>query len=513
MANAKIVRLVLGDQLDERHFWFQKPDNTVRVVLMEVRQETDYVKHHLQKVAAFFAAMRAFAGRLSEKGHRILYLKIDDPENRQSFAENLAKIMKESRAQRFEYLAPDEYRLDRELRQIAEGLAVPARMHDTAHFYTGRDDLAKMAAGKKRFLMESFYRKMRKAHHVLMDGKTPAGGKWNYDVENRRAYDGKTPIPKPLLFDNRVSDVLEAIDASGAATFGRIEGDRLIWPVSRRQSLSLLSDFTKKRLPHFGTYQDAMVDGRWSLFHSRLSFSLNTKMLHPKEVIDAALDTWHSRKAEIGIEQVEGFVRQVLGWREYMRGIYWQLMPALSGMNFFGHTARLPDYYWTGKTSMACMADAIGQSLDRAYAHHIQRLMVTGNFALLAGVDPDEVDRWYLGVYIDAVEWVEKPNTRAMSQWADGGIVATKPYVSAARYIDRMSDYCSGCRYDKNDRSGDRACPFNSLYWDFFARHRDKLAKNPRIGMMVRTWDRMKPAEKEKTLARAAGLKRDLDGL
>ncbi len=513
MPLTKTVRLILGDQLNEHHSWFAAPDDSVMYVLMEVRQETDYVQHHIQKVAAFFAAMRSFAGTLAGKGHRFEYLELGHPENRQNFAENLSRIIAKTGAQRFEYLAPDEYRLDQELRKTADALGVDWQIRDTEHFLTDRGDLGRFFEGKKIFRMESFYRHMRKKHGILMEGTDPAGGRWNFDAENRQGYDRKVPLPEPVLFENDVSGILQEIESAGIATIGRTTGERLLWPVDRRQSLRLLNDFIERRLLHFGTYQDAMVSDHWDLFHSRLSFSLNTKMLHPAEVIAGAVNAWGKAKDRISIEQVEGFVRQILGWREYMRGIYWHLMPELENMNFFGHTARLPGFYWTGKTKMACMAAAIGQSLEKAYAHHIQRLMVTGNFALLAGVDPDEVDKWYLGIYIDAIQWVELPNTRGMSQWADAGLIATKPYVSTARYIDRMSDYCGDCFYDKNSRSGDRSCPFNSLYWDFFARHRDKLAKNPRIGMMVRTWDRMKPSEQERTLARAAGLKGSLDGL
>jgi len=513
MPLTKTIRLILGDQLNEHHSWFAALDDSVLYVLMEIRQETDYVQHHIQKVAAFFAAMRAFSEKLSARGHRVVYLQIGDPENRQNIADNLSWIIEKEGARRFEYLAPDEYRLDRQLRKTADALGIDWQVYDTEHFLTGREDLGRFFAGKKTFRMESFYRHMRKTHGILMNGTDPAGGRWNYDVKNRQPYDGKVPAPAPLLFENEAAAIFEEIQAAGVATFGKMTGERLIWPVDRGQSLALLDDFISRRLPYFGTFQDAMAADQWELFHSRLSFSLNTKMLHPAEVIDAAVSAWKREKEMIGIEQVEGFVRQILGWREYMRGIYWHLMPKLENMNFFGHKAKLPNFYWTGKTKLSCMAAAVGQSLEKAYAHHIQRLMVTGNFALLAGVDPAKVDAWYLGVYIDAIQWVELPNTRGMSQWADGGLIATKPYVSAARYIDKMSDYCVDCAYDKKDRTGDRACPFNSLYWDFFARHRDKLAKNPRIGMMVRTWDRMKPAEQEKTLARAAGLKRNLDGL
>lgn len=513
MSKDKTLRLILGDQLNEKHAWFQKPDRTVTYVMMEIRQETDYVKHHVQKVVAFFAAMRAFAEGLQEKGHTVCYLRLDDPKNKQTIEGNIKQLLKENRYARFEYLMPDEHRLDVELRGLAEKLAVSWEAFDTEHFLTGRQDFADFFAGKKRYLMESFYRRMRKKYDILMDGERPLGGRWNFDVENRRRYDGRVPIPKPKLFRNDVEKLHQMIEKAGVQTMGSIKPRSLIWPINRSQSRSLLNAFLKDGLGEFGTYQDSMTTESWSVFHARISFALNTKMLHPMEVIEAAVGAWEKQKRTIKIQQVEGFVRQILGWREYMRGVYWTLMPELGRMNFFNHQAALPDYYWTAGTKMHCMKAALDSSLEHAYAHHIQRLMVTGNFALLAGVHPDEVDQWYLGVYIDAIQWVELPNTRAMSQWADGGRVATKPYVSSANYIHKMSDYCARCGYDRRRNYGQGACPFNCLYWDFFERHRDKLRKNPRIGMMYRTWDRKEKSQKNRILKQAETYKKDLNKL
>jgi deoxyribodipyrimidine photolyase-related protein len=289
---------------------------------------------------------------------------------------------------------------------------------------------------------------MRKRFDVLMEVEQPAGGDWNFDTENRRPYDGRVPIPPPLVFENDMSGIIETILKSKVKTFGEIDPRRLIWPIDRPQALKLLAAFIVEGLPHFATYQDAMTLKSWSLFRCRLSFALNVKMLHPLEVVTAAVNAWKEDPQRIAIQQVEGFVRQILGWREYMRGVYWALMPGFAEMNFFEHDLPLPDFYWTAETRMHCLAAVIGQSLKHAYAHHIQRLMITGNFALLAGIHPDEVDAWYLGIYIDAIQWVEMPNTRGMSQFADGGMVATKPYVSSANYINKMSDYCGSCRYD-----------------------------------------------------------------
>jgi deoxyribodipyrimidine photolyase-related protein len=480
---------------------------------MEIRQETDYVVHHIQKVSAFFAAMRAFAERLVDLGHQVIYLKLDDPQNRQTIAANVTKLIDREKFTHFEYLLPDEHRLDLQLRELVETLPASWKFLDTQHFLTERQELQEFFVGKKRYLMESFYRWMRKRYDILMEKGKPFGGKWNYDRKNRQAYDHQVPIPQPLLFNNDVSDIVQTIRKKKVRTIGEIEPTHLIWPITRSQSLALLKSFVDDFLPAFGTYQDAMNRSNWHLFHSRLSFAMNTKMLHPLEVIDAAIKVWEEKPDKIEIQQIEGFVRQILGWREYMRGIYWALMPDLTTVNYFDHRTALPDFYWTGDTRMCCLRTAIGQSLKYAYAHHIQRLMITGNFALLAGVHPDAVDEWYLGIYIDAVQWVELPNTRAMSQFADGGQVATKPYVSSARYIHSMSDYCDACEYDWKQRTGEMACPFNSLYWDFFSWHRKRLRKNPRIGMMYRTWDRMDSKEQKRVLDQAAHYRENLNRL
>jgi deoxyribodipyrimidine photolyase-related protein len=493
MPQEKTLRLILGDQLNLQHSWFDQVRKDIFYTLMEVRQETDYVTHHIQKVTGFFAAMRQFAQHITKQGHRLFYLRLDDPENEQYIEKNLKNLIRKEKFTRLEYLLPDEYRLDRQLDQIASHLNIPAVIADTEHFLTDRQDVKRFFKGKKRFLMESFYRHMRKKYGILLENGKPLGGKWNYDQRNRNRYDKAVTIPGAKVFNNDVSDIVDMIDRCGVKTFGNIEPKRFIWPINRAQSLELLDDFAQKRLPYFGTYQDAMTTESWSLFHSRLSFSLNTKMLNPMEVIQAAIMQMKSSKdRKISIEQIEGFVRQILGWREYVRGIYWACMPEYETLNHFDHKEALPDYYWTGKTRMYCMHKAISQSLDHAYAHHIQRLMVTGNFALLAGVHPDEVDAWYLGIYMDAIQWVEIVNTRGMSQFADGGIVATKPYVSSANYIRKMGDYCAGCFYQPDKSFGERSCPFNSLYWEFMHRHRQKLEKNPRMSMMYRTWDRMK---------------------
>lgn len=513
MATAKILRLVLGDQLNGAHSWFRHTDSRVTYVMMEIRTETDYAVHHIQKIAGFFAAMRNFADELSGAGHKVVYIRLDDTANLQAFEKNVARLLDEEKFDRFEYQLPDEYRVDRLLSEFCKKLTIEYAASDSEHFYTSRTELADFFEGKTAYLMESFYHHMRKKHGVLMSGGGPLTGQWNYDKENRKKLPAGHKCTPPLEFDNNVEEIAAMIKAAGIKTIGSIQPARFIWPVSRAQALQLLTFFVEECLPLFGTFEDAMTPDDWSLYHSRLSFCMNAKMLSPAEVIDKAISEWRRRPADIGINQVEGFVRQILGWREYMRGIYWLKMPGFAKLNYFGHNAKLPEWYWSGNTKMSCLRHAIRQSLTYAYAHHIQRLMVTGNFALLAGVDPDEVDDWYMGIYIDAIEWVEITNTRGMSQFADGGIIGTKPYVSSAAYIDKMSHYCKGCHYDKAKKTGDKACPFNSLYWNFYSRHEKQLANNPRIGMMYTLWQRMKPYEKAALLQQAAHYLDHIDDL
>jgi len=502
------LRLLLGDQLNIRHSWFAKVTSDVVYLLMEIRQETDYVTHHIQKVIVFFAAMRQFANELLRQGHRVIYLKINDKGNSQNFADNLTAIMQQIGAERFEYQQPDEYRLDVYLAEFCRRLPIPSQVVDNEHFLTERDELALLFKGKKTYLMETFYRAMRKKYNILLtETGEPKGGKWNYDVENRKKYDGKAPLP-PIMRASEASlqiiqEVLADIQQADITTIGSVQIESFEWLTTREENLRLLAHFCRYGLPAFGSYQDAMTSRHPYLFHSRLSFALNVKLLHPLEVVSTAVRYWQENQQCISLAQIEGFVRQIIGWREYMRGVYWAQMPRYAQLNFFGHQRPLPNWYWNGKTNMNCLRHVIGQSLQKAYAHHIQRLMVTGNFALLAGIHPDEVDKWYLGIYIDAIEWVEITNTRGMSQFADGGIVGTKPYVSSANYMHKMSDYCTHCYYNKDLKYGERACPFNSLYWHFYERHRDKLARNPRIGMMYTTWDKMTAAEKEKILTQA----------
>ena len=511
-AHGPTLRLVLGDQLNPLHSWFAEVRDDVVYVLMEVRSETDYVRHHAQKVLGMFAAMRDLAAQLKSAGHRVRYVAIDDPSNRQSLTGNLDALMAHYTAPAVEYQAPDEWRLDEALRVWGASCAVPVRRVDSEHFFTDRGDAARQFAGKKQWLMESFYRQQRKKHGVLMtaDGQ-PEGGQWNFDADNRKPWPGTPAVPVDARPCHDHSALWHTIEAAGVQTLGQPQAAAFRWPLNRAEALQQLEHFIRCTLPHFGDYQDALSSRSWHLFHSLLSFALNTKMLHPREVVQAAEQAWQDGHAPL--HAAEGFIRQILGWREYVRGVYWARMPGYTESNHLGHSRPLPDWFWTGQTRMACLANAIGQSLEHAYAHHIQRLMVIGNFALLAGLDPSELHRWYLGIYIDAFEWVEAPNTLGMSQWADGGQLATKPYVSSAAYLQRMGDHCKGCAYDAKARTGERACPFNALYWDFFERHRPQLQGNHRIGMVYHQLDRMPPDQVQALRTQAARMLQDPNAL
>lgn len=499
------VKLILGDQLNLAHTWFQAVDDTTVFILMELRQETDYVLHHVQKVIAFFGAMRQFNAALLSKGHQTHYLTLDDPLNTQNLEDNLNRLLSYFNASHFSYQSPDEYRLDQQLKHFCASLKLPSEVVDTEHFLTSRTTLTTFFEGKKQLVMEYFYRAMRKKYNLLMHGDQPEGGQWNFDKNNRKKWSGTPPIPAPYIPKPKIlQPLLEMIQAAGVKTIGSFDEAQFLYPLSREEALEQLDYFCTELLIHFGDYQDALHTEEVNLFHSRLSFALNTKILAPLEVVEKVIAHYRAFSDQIELSQVEGFVRQIIGWREYMRGIYWKEMPGYEKMNTLKNSNPLPEFYWTGKTAMNCLHQSITNSLDHAYAHHIQRLMITGNFALLAQLDPDQVDQWYLGIYADAIQWVQLPNTRGMSQWADGGIVATKPYVSAAAYIHKMSNYCDQCAYDKKKRIGEDACPFNSLYWNFLDDKKSYFQKNNRMAMMLRLLEKIPAEELAQLKLRAA---------
>lgn len=501
------VRLILGDQLNSQHSWYKKTDAGVLFLIAELHQEATYVRHHIQKLCAFFAAMENFSERLRNEGHNVLYLTLDDTAEFKTLNDLIISITARFSVKKFEYQQPDEYRLGQQLSALDLGHNVTKQLVDSEHFLLSFNEITDHVKPKQHNRMEAFYRKVRKRFGFLMEDDQPVGGKWNFDGENREKITSEhlKEIPQPLLFVNDSTDKFNRLKKHNIRSFGKSD-KTLPWPISRSQSLQLLDHFCQYCLPLFGRFQDAMTDKhahQWTLYHSRLSFSLNTKMLSPKEVITRAIEAYDHSDGIITLPQIEGFVRQILGWREYVRCVYWVNMPHYSSLNKLKAERDLPSFFWHGNTKMNCIKQVIDQSLTYAYAHHIQRLMITGNFCLLTGIHPDQVDEWYLGIYIDAIEWVEMPNTRGMSQFADGGWVATKSYSASGNYVNKMSDYCKSCHYKIKQKTSEDACPLNSLYWKFMHQHRDIFENNPRIGMVYRNWDKQTKDIQQATLARA----------
>lgn len=497
--------LILGDQLSPDVAALREADRDRDVVLMaEVGAEATYVPHHPKKIAFLFAAMRKFAAALAADGWQVRYTKLDDPDNAGSIPGEISRAAAATGAQEVLATEPGEFRLIAAL----EDCPIPVHQFPDNRFLCSHAEFATWAEGRKELRMEWFYREMRRKTGLLMDGDKPEGGKWNYDHDNRKPPPGSVDAA-PMHFppDETVEEVLSLVASRFDNNFGTLKP---FWFATDSASAHrALTHWVKTALPQFGDYQDAMMTGERFLYHSIISMYLNAGLLGWREVCDAAEQAYKGGHAPLNA--VEGFIRQIIGWREYMRGIYFREGPDYTSRNTLQHTRKLPGFYWSGDTKMHCLSEAITQTREEAYAHHIQRLMVTGNFALLAGIDPFEVHEWYLAVYADAYEWVEAPNVIGMSQFADGGIVGSKPYVSGGNYINKMSDYCKSCHYSVKLKTGEGACPFNALYWNFLIRHEDRFAKNPRMAQMYRTWARMDEDKRAETLASAGAFLKRLD--
>ena len=498
--------LVLGDQLTETLSALAQADKARDTVVMaEVADEAAYVRHHPKKIALIFAAMRKFAHALEQGGWTVAYTQLDDTDNAGSIVGELLRRAAQTGASEVLATEPGEWRLIDKLKYA------PLKVHllPDDRFLATHAEFEAWAEGRKALRMEYFYREMRRKTGLLMAGDQPAGGKWNFDHDNRKAAPEDVTVDGPLRFDPDATtrEVLELVQARFGDNFGALEP---FWfATTRAEALQALDHFIANALPRFGDYQDAMLNENEFLYHAILSPYLNIGLLNVTEICEAAADAYASGHAPINA--AEGFIRQIIGWREYVRGIYFLEGPDYTARNILGHDRDLPWFYWGGETRMNCVAKAVGQTRTQAYAHHIQRLMVTGNFALLAGIDPAQVHEWYLAVYADAFEWVEAPNTIGMSQFADGGVIASKPYVSSGAYINRMSDHCKSCHYSVSAKTGDTACPFNLLYWHFLDRHRDRFSNNPRMGNMYRTWDRMDADKRKTVLAEGDALLARLD--
>lgn len=484
----KRLRLVLGDQLTRDVASLRDYADGDVVVMAEVAGEATYVKHHKQKIVLVLSAMRHFAEELREEGVTVDYIRFDDPDNTGSISGELQRAVARHRPAELVITSPGEWRLLSAFKALDPGIPVDIREDDRFFATTAR--FAAWAEGRKVLRMEFFYREMRRETDLLMEGDAPAGGQWNYDHDNRKRLPKSQALPPRFGFapDRITKDVIALVQHHFADHFGDLDGFE--WAVTRKDALRSLDDFLINALPNFGKYQDAMASGEPFVFHAVISPYLNAGLLTAREVCIAAEREYIARRAPLNA--VEGFIRQILGWREYVRGVYWLKMPDYVETNALNATRTLPWLYWSGETDMHCMAEAIGQTRRTAYSHHIQRLMVTGNFALLAGIAPKEIAEWYLVVYADAFEWVELPNVQGMSQFADGGLLASKPYASSGAYIDRMSDFCPSCAYDVKVKSGPKACPFNFLYWAFLIRNAATLRTNQRMAMPYRTlagWD------------------------
>ncbi|MDP4302786.1 cryptochrome/photolyase family protein [Leptothrix discophora] len=509
MARVRTLVIVLGDQLDLSASAFDGFDAATDLAWMaEVVEESTHVWSSKPRTAMFLAAMRHFAQALEEAGRPLHHVRLDDADNAGSLAAQLRVDLARLRPTRLVMTAPGDWRVLQAIQAEAAHAGLPLEIRDDRHFYVTVREFRAHAQGRRSLRMEHFYREQRRRHAVLMDGDEPAGGQWNFDADNREAFGPSGPgaVPPRATFepDALTREVLALVERRFADHPGQL--DSFAWPVTRDQALQALQAFIDERLAHFGRHQDAMWPGEPWLHHSHLSAALNLKLLNPREVVAAAETAWREGRAPL--ESVEGFIRQILGWREYVRGIYWTRMPAYAESNALAAHEDLPAWFWTGRTDMACLHDALAQTLSHGYAHHIQRLMVTGLYALMLGVQPQQVHAWYLAVYVDAVEWVELPNTLGMSQYADGGLMGSKPYIATGRYIERMSPHCQGCRYDPGERAGDRACPYTTLYWDFLMRHEALLARHPRMALQVKNLARLSPDQRQAVTDRAAQIRR-----
>jgi len=508
LSRLRTLVVVLGDQLDLEAAAFDGFDPAQDAVWMaEVDEESTHVWSSKQRIALFLAAMRHFAQALQAAGRPLHYRRLDDPGNLGSLAAELQATLAKLAPQRVVMTAPGDWRVWQSLQAVVEGGGLALEIREDRHFFSTVREFAAHAKGRKSLRLEYFYRELRQRHDVLMHEGQPIGGQWNFDADNREAFgpEGPGPVPPRATFepDALTREVMALVETRFAQHPGTLAS--FAWPVTRAQALHALHLFIEQRLPLFGRFEDAMWPGEPWLYHSQLSAALNLKLLTAREVVQAAEAAY--RTGKVPLESAEGFIRQVLGWREFVRGIYWTQMPGYLERNALDARQDLPAWYWTGHTDMACLRDAIAQTLAHGYAHHIQRLMVTGLFALLLGVRPQQVHAWYLAVYVDAVEWVELPNTLGMSQYGDGGLLASKPYVATGRYIQRMGGPCAGCRYDPAQRTGDRACPYTTLYWDFLMRHEELLARNARMALQVKNVARLSPAEREAVAQRADAIR------
>jgi deoxyribodipyrimidine photolyase-related protein len=487
------IIVILGDQLNQNISSLKNCDKEKDLILMcEVLEECSTPKHHKKKIAFILSCMRHFSKELQESGFNVTYVKLEDTQNTHSFKSEILRFSKKHKINKVKITTPSEHRVLQSLNLLKEE-GIDLQLIEDDRFLCSKSEFQDFAKNKKSLLMELFYRQMRIKYNILMDGNKPIGGKWNYDLENRNPPKKDLKIPKHYQNqpDEITKIVMELVSKKFSQHFGDIEP--FYFAVNRNQALEVLQKFVNERLENFGTYQDAMIEDEDFMFHSHIGFYLNNGLLDPLETIKLVEEEY--KKGKININSAEGFIRQVLGWREYVRGIYWIKMPEYKELNFLNAQNKLPEFYWSGNTKMNCIKECVRNTKQNSYAHHIQRLMVLGNFALIAGINPSEINEWYLIVYADAYEWVELPNVSGMVLFADGGVLATKPYAASGSYINKMSNYCKNCSYQVKEKNGDNACPFNYLYWNFLIENKAVLNKNHRMSMIYRVLEKF---DKEK---------------
>ena len=502
MKKIQTLRIIFADSLCLNSSLITDADKDNDIFLfMEVHEEFNYVAHHTKKIVFLLSAMRHFATVLEEKSYSTLYIKHNDPQNSHCFSDEILRAAKLLNPQAIAFITPGEYRVRKSLLTTIKKIGCDKEEHHDPKFLISHKEFKSWASNRKSLQMEFFYRYCRKKLNILMDGNKPIGGKWNFDSNNRKT-PPDTYQPNPVLKfkpDIITKQLIEELTPKLSSHIG--DFNNFHFAINREQALQVLSYFIKYNLIDFGVYQDAMLINQPWMSHSHLSFYINIGLLQPMECIEAAVNAYLAGEAPIN--SVEGFIRQILGWREYVRGIYWLYMPNYQKANFLNAQNKLPDFFWDGKTKMKCMQQCISQTIDNAYAHHIQRLMIIGNYCLLTSIEPKAVQDWYLAVYADAFEWVELPNVQGMILFADGGLMATKPYAASGAYINKMSNYCQQCQYSVKEKTGSKACPFNYLYWNFMLQHQDKLKSNHRLAFTYNQLAKMSETQKEQIIESA----------
>jgi deoxyribodipyrimidine photolyase-related protein len=504
--------VILGDQLSEGLASLRGGDPKRDAIVMgEPLGDIAHANHHKKSIIFVLSAMRHFAARLRAQGWTVDYAPLEDDGAPESFTDIIARAVARRNPARIRIVEPGDWAVLEEVKSWAARFSLPVDILEDDRFVASHARFEDWAAGKKALRMEFFYREMRKKTGLLMEGGAPAGDRWNFDAENRKPAKDGARFNAPMRFapDATTQSIIRLVKARFADHFG--DAEPFWFATTAQEATRALDHFIEHGLRRFGETQDAMLTGERFLSHSVLSMYMNVGLLDPMEACRRAEDAW--RKGKASIESVEGFIRQIIGWREFVRGVYWREGPDYVRRNALQAQQPLPWFFWSGDTKMACVKAVVDQTREEAYAHHIQRLMVTGTFALIAGVDPYDVHRWYQAVYADAFDWVEVPNVIGMSQFADGGLLASKPYAASGAYINRMSDYCGSCAYDVKKKTEDDACPFNALYWDFIARHEKRFAGNPRMATIYASWRRMTPATREALSGKAARLLKNIETL